>query len=864
MNKQSLCGNWELIELPISANGTSFPEASAATPLCTASVPGDVSADLFHAGLLPDPMRGVNFRQADARVSGSSWWFRKTFDADVSLPESISVTHPAFRAMLSLDGLDVEADIWLNGTFLGHQADAFFPFEMDVAHVLRQTANQLVVRLTTGEERVKGITDNPFLSCVPTEAGRGYPERGIEQRIFLRKPAYVWGWDWSPRLPSCGITGICEIRYEGKTEFESIRLFTSLSPDGSAEVRATVEIRHNTMLEGASATLALELEDEEGRRFASPAKPILVRSGVTFAEVAVVIDTPMLWWPNGAGDQPLYQVRATLALASGQTLASDAFDWGLRTVRLEEEPGRLRFVVNGQPIFIQGGNWVPPEHLYGTVTDRRLETLVDEAAEAHFNLLRIWGGGRFERDAFFNACDRRGILLWHDFMSACAPLPADTPGFTELFLQEVRHQVRRLGNHPSLAMWCGNNEVGACYHWKREVFNKVRDPAWKLYFEEIPRIIQQESPDVPYWPTSPYGCARPGPPSDMPAKTGDDHHWVVMKPEKEYWSCPEYWDQPSISIFNSEYGYGGPCSLKSTREFLGLANDEPVPLRGDLAHEHTNTFYTVEHVSFGIQEHYGRDAETLEIADYIRLGGLCQGLNLGYSLESMRANAQTWGAIFWMYDDAWGETGWTIVDHALRRKISYYGVKRALRPQSLVWRLGGGAFGGKENQVLLIGLNGSGSEMALPVKAGWINHDGSTDDALQEVLCRLAPFSTKILATYPLPEGAQRASGTYVAFFESEDGEDAVFWRQGRYRDTPMPTATVRVLDMKTKGDDRLVWLKTDKTAHAVSLGLDADLRLSDCWFDLFPGQRKCVRIRGGAALKPESIIPDCVNGTQS
>lgn len=844
MHTLDLNGPWELVERPLSCSPADATAVAEAPALCATRVPGDVNDALVAAKILPEPLTALNFRQASERVPARSWWYRRRF----VLPQHAIA---AEAAILSLDGLDIHADIWLNGTHLGHHDTAFRPFERDVRGLLRPHAeNVLLVRLTTGRERVEGIADFPLLAAVPLEGPRGYPDRGFQQRIFLRKPAYTWGWDWSPYLPTCGITGACAIRFAERVEVEDVALSTTLDARGTATVSATVELRRHTLVSTAWATVRLRLVDEQGTAHETVARHVLVHSGLTQVRMALAVRRPKLWWPNGAGPQHRYRVEVQAELDDGTVACLSPFRWGLRTVELETAPGLFRFRVNGQPLFLQGGNWVPCDHLYGRTTPERLEHLVAEAAEAHFNCLRVWGGGRFELDAFFDACDSHGILLWHDFMSACAPLPAGDPAFAHTFLDEAAYQVRRLRNRACLALWCGNNEVAACYNWSKSLFDGHPDPAWNLYFDALPRLVSQQAPHIPYWPTSPYG----GPTSVNDLTVGDDHHWIVMKPDRALWSHPEYWDKPEISIFNSEYGYGGPCCIESTRQYLGM--DEP-DLFGTVGREHTNTFYDIPRVSFSIDEHYG-EAPDRPLDDYIRLGGLCQGLNLGYSLESLRANDRTWGGLFWMYNDAWGENGWTIVDYYLRRKIAYYGVKRALAPRRLVWRRGGQAFGGNADEVLLVALNATGRRLRCSVEAGWIDYDG-VHRATRDVRVDLPPFAKAIVARFSVPDADALRHGTFAAVPDARDMSPAT-WRHGRYRDAPPPPAQPRVVSRRRVGDDLEVTVESATYAHAVSLGLGGDWRCSDAWFDLLPGERRKVRVYGGARLRADDVVPTCVN----
>lgn len=842
MQTYDLNGTWELIERPLTDDADAIEAVRAAPAICAVEVPGDVNDALFRASRLPDPLVGTHARAYAAWVPERSWWYRRR----IALPPEIEGT---VAAELALDGLDVCADIWLNGRHLGRHDSAFLPFTADVTETLqRGVPNEVIVRLTTGRERVAGQADAPLCRCVPTEGPRGYPDRGFRPRIYLRKPAYTWGWDWSPHLPTVGITGTCSLRFFATTEVADVSLRPTLT-GRRACVRARIELQHRTCTATAWGQVGLRLTDEDGRAAETVTRDVLIRSGVTLVDLTLDIQRPRLWWPNGSGSQHRYIVEAWVE-AGGTRHACEPFRWGLRTVEMENKPGVFRFLINGQAVFIKGGNWIPCDHLYGRTTPERLERLVDEAADANFNCLRVWGGGRYERDAFFESCDRRGILLWHDFMSACAPLPYEEPAFAALFRAEAVYQVRRLRNRACLLLWCGNNEVGGCYEWFARDYALSRDPAWPLYFEDLPRIVDALAPHLPYWPTSPYGGAT----SVSDAVVGDDHHWVVMRPDPQYWSNPEYWDTPAIPIFNSEYGYGGPCCLESTRAYLGTDADP----RDPSAHAHTNTFYDIPRVAFSITEQYGRDPAGLSTADYIRLGGLCQGLNLGYSLESLRANEQSWGGLFWMYDDAWGENGWTLVDYYLRRKIAYYNVARCLAPRRLLWRRGGQAFGGASGDVLLLALNDRERPWRVRGWAGYLAYDGAVRD--RRPFTAVVPARSRMIVTRtPEPDAARLRRGTLAAVPSGADSQPAT-WRHGRYRDLDLPPARVHVVSRRVDGEDLLVRVASGTFAHAVSLDLSGDWRCDDLWFDLLPGERRTIRILGGAVLQGRRFTARCVN----
>ncbi len=838
----SLNGEWELVERPLTDDVSMYAEVAGAAATLTGHVPGDVNDDVFRSGRLPEPLTGLNFKPYAKLISKRSWWYRRTF--------VVSATTEAPFAELELDGLDVHADVWLNGHHLGHHATAFCPFTADVTTVLRRgKRNVLVVRLTTGRERVEQITTRgfPLLETVPTEAERGRPERGFPARVFLRKPAYTWGWDWAPALPTCGITGNCGLRFYGVNRISQVRLVPVLGRS-NAMVYATVDVHRKNVTGTAWGRLELRTICEEGCIDNVVMHEVLIRSGMTRVDVALYIPRPRLWWPNKAGRQHRYTVEVTLE-CEGETIAYPPFRWGLRTVELDVRPGVFRFIINGRPIFIQGGNWVPCDHLYGRTTPGRVRQLVQEAAEANFNCLRVWGGGRYETDAFFDACDEKGILVWQDFMSACAPLPYDRPEFAELCRREALWQMRRLHNRACLILWCGNNEASACGERFPEAFDKRRDPAWPLYFEDLPRIAAAESA-VPYWPTSPYGGGQtvtdPG--------VGDDHHAVATRPDSQFWSTPEYWDSRELSLFNTAFGYGGPCCLTSTCAYLGTQEPNLFQAAGL---EHTNSIYDIPHVNFSITKHYGPPA-TDSIREYIRRGGLCQGLNLAYALESMRAHRHTWGGISATFNDVWGENGWSIIDYYLRRKISYYFVKRALAPVKCILRRGGRAnFGGRTTEVMIILINSTRRLRRGTICFGYQSFDGTKCD-YHTVSYRVEAFSREVLAAYPIPTDVQLQHGNVVAI-EACSTLPSATWRHTPFRDIELPSTELAVTHVRAIHNDLLIHIQARHYAHAVSIDIPDDYHMSDCWFDLVAGEIRAIRIYNGANL-PQPIRVSCEN----
>ncbi len=347
MKRLDLDGKWDVVERPLNDGVQCCAEVSRSEPSYSGPVPGDVSDWLVRAGQMPEPLVGLKFRDFQW-VEERSWWFRRTLTVPMDW-------RSASRVELRLDGLDVHGDVWLNEHYLGHHISAFHPFIAEVRDWLKWGGeNQLIVRLTCGLENVPKDADENLLAVVPTEAPRGYPDRIDPRRIYLRKPAYAWGWDWGPRLATCGITGHCELTALGENEITDVALNTTL--DGtSANVTADIRIERATLLASAWATVQIELTDKDGKTCRASRENVFIPAGTSYHHLSVEIPDVRLWWPNGSGEQHLYRVNVTARVGNGE-VACTTFRYGVRTVRLHNTPGSFCLMVNNTPLFAKGGN----------------------------------------------------------------------------------------------------------------------------------------------------------------------------------------------------------------------------------------------------------------------------------------------------------------------------------------------------------------------------------------------------------------------------------------------------------------------------------------------------------------------------
>jgi len=429
---------------------------------------------------------------------------------------------------------------------------------------------------------------------------------------------------------------------------------------------------------------------------------------------------------------------------------------------------------------------------------------------------------------FYQLCDRAGLLIWHDFMFACAVYPDHLDEFTGLCREELDYQTKRLRNHPCIGIFSGNNEN----HWIYEQYPGLRyekQHGLRIANVEAKRIIRMNCANIPFWNSSPYGGATPN--AD---NIGGVHHWqaCMMNADMAKRIEPKEYDKVGAR-FVAEYGYPGPCPMDTIRDYF---DGQPIVRGGPVWDLHNNEFEK-HTVNAGIEKHYLDDAASLSLEDYILYAGMVQGTMLGYSLEAIRYKDYASGSLFWMYNDTWGEVGWTIVDYYLRRKISFYGVKRAFAPIKLTLRAENG-------KVKLQTLNDTADKIELPgAICGYLPFDGSPVE-LTPCPLTLSPRSREYAFEMALPD-KDYTRGAFVVLPNNDTLQPAVL-RIHDARQLALTGATVRVLNEEDIGADKRVTVTADAFAHGVYID-DESLKASDNFFDMLPGLVYTVTIYGAA-----------------
>ena len=619
-----------------------------------AVVPGAVHLDLCKAGVLSEPTLGLNVLAA-RWVEETLWHYRRTFKVPKLAADE--------RAWLVLEGLDLAASIYLNGHAVAQHENAFYPCQVDVTEHLVAGENILIVAIESGLFHAKDRCANGLSISIDNQ---------LTKRPWLRKPQFSHGWDWSPRLLNVGIHGPVRLEIVRAARVEQFALRGDLSVDlQTGTITAVVSVT-GLREKPLSGELSLYVHETRQRTRAS----VQIGRGANRLQTDVVVVSPSLWWPVGHGNQPRYTVTANLEV-EGRSIGRTTRRIGFRHVRVNQEKhpaAGTYFIVeiNGKPIFCKGGNFVPADVIPARIDARRYEALVDRALEANFNFLRVWGGGIYENDYFYDLCDARGILVWQEFIFACAKYPATDEKFLADVKREATYQVRRLAHHPSLIAWCGNNEMEqGAWEWGYE--HGQAFPDYALFHLVLPRLLQAEDPGRYYQPSSPFSPAGASPTSDT---TGDQHPWSIGFQNNDF-----YGYRTMVCRFPNEGGILGPAALPTVRACVEAGTRRPGSFAWEL---HDNGIASwgdgQPYPDVMLQHWLGKSLKKMTLEDYVYWGGLVQGEGLGEYIRNFRRRMfDSAAAIFWMYNDCWPVTrSWTIVDYYLRRTPAFWPVRRAM------------------------------------------------------------------------------------------------------------------------------------------------------------------------------------------
>lgn len=626
-----------------------------------ATVPGTVHQDLISHELLPNPFYGMNEKKIQW-VENEDWEYRTSFIVSEEQLNRDGI-------QLIFEGLDTYADVYLNGSLLLKADNMFVGYTLPVKSVLRKGENHLYIYF-----------HSPIRQTLPQYASNGfnYPADNDHHEkhlsVFSRKAPYSYGWDWGIRMVTSGVWRPVTLRFYDIATIsdyhvrqlsltdENARLSNELIVNQIVPQKIPAEVRVNVSLNGTTVT---EVKQQ-----------VTLQPGINHITLPAEVTNPVRWMPNGWGTPTLYDFSAQIACGD-RIVAEQSHRIGLRTIRVVNEKDKdgesFYFEVNGIPMFAKGANYIPQDALLPNVTTERYQTLFRDMKEANMNMVRIWGGGTYENNLFYDLADENGILVWQDFMFACTPYPSD-PTFLKRVEAEAVYNIRRLRNHASLAMWCGNNEIlEALKYWgfekkfTPEVYQGLMHGYDKLFRELLPSTVKEFDSDRFYVHSSPY-LANWGRPESW--GTGDSHNWGVWYGKKPFESL-----DTDLPRFMSEFGFQSFPEMKTIAAF---AAPEDYQIESEVMNAHQKS-------SIGnslIRTYMERDyiiPESFE--DFVYVGLVLQGQGMRHGLEAHRRNRPyCMGTLYWQLNDSWPVVSWSSIDYYGNWKALHYQAKRVFAP----------------------------------------------------------------------------------------------------------------------------------------------------------------------------------------
>ena len=796
-----------------------------------AKVPGTIHQDLLNHNRIPNPFYGMN-EEAVQWVENEDWMYRTSF---VVTEEQLNRD----AAVLELDGLDTYADVFLNGALILRSDNMFVGHKVSVKPVLRKGENRLLIRFRSAiKEALPQWETNGF----DYPADNDHSSKRVS--IYTRKAPYSYGWDWGIRLATFGIWRPVRLVFSDVARIEDYYVRQASVSASKADVDNRLEIT-NVTSQPVSALLKVAYH-YSANDTKEVQKQIELRPGENTVSMPVMIDNPHLWMPNGWGEPSLYKFTASVSV-DGVEVASQERQVGLRSIRVvmeDDEHGKsFYFEVNGHPMFAKGANFIPDDALLPNVTTERYKRIFEDVKAANMNMLRVWGGGIYEDDKFYDEADRNGILIWQDFLFACTTYPHD-PLFLKRVEAEAEYNIKRLRGHASLAMWCGNNEIyeGVRYWgWKNkytaEAFAEMNRGYDILFRQLLPDMVKRFDSDRFYMHGSPYE-ANWGRPESW--KIADSHNWGTWYGRKPF----ESFDS-EIPRFMSEYGFQAFPEMKTIRTF---AEEKDFELESPVMNAHQKATIGNALIKQTMGLYY---KVPVKFEDLVYVGLVLQGQGMRHGIEAHRRNRPyCMGSLFWQLNDSWPVVSWSSIDYYGNWKAMQYQSQRAFAPV-LINAI-------KEGDDLCVYLISDElqdrDDVRLTVELmdfdgkshGKWTHSGklSANTSMLFLKKRVDEFLSK-----------QDAATSFLRFtLKAKNGAalaDEVFYF-AYPKDQKLPEARIET-SVKRRGEAIEMTLKADKLARDIFIEVPVQgVRFSDNFFDLLPGQRKKITITSpeGYSLK--------------
>jgi len=802
-------------------SGWQFREVGK-TDWYNATVPGCVHTDLLANKLIDDPFYRDNEKKQQW-IDKKDWEYRTTFRVTAQ-------TLARENVELVFEGLDTYAGVYLNEQLVLKADNMFRTWRVNAKPALK-----------TGENTLRIVFRSPLNEILPVMAKLKYQlpapnDQGEKTSPYTRKAPYHYGWDWGPRFVTSGVWRPVSLESWDHARVNDLQVIVKKISADVAELSANVEVEAS-----AAGAATIELENLTDKVVAGK-QQIKLEAGTNQITFNFTVTNPKLWWPNGLGAQPLYSFRAR-SLVNGQVTGVRITRTGLRTLELRQqrdEAGQsFMFVINGIPVFAKGGNWIPADSFPTRITKDKYRFLLQSVRDTNMNMLRVWGGGIYEADEFYELCDEMGILVWQDFMFACSMYPANQE-FLDSVRAEAIDNVKRLRNHPSIVLWAGNNEVETAWRnwgWRQNLPASVWDDYLKIFHGVLQEVTAQFDPSRTYWPSSPHGGLDDDPQS---LRSGDVHFWQVWHAAEPF---SDY--EKQTPRFMSEYGFQSFPNIETVRSYT-VPSDRDIESPIMLAHQRHPRGNQL------VREYMLRDyAQPKDFESFLYVSQVLQAEGIRIGAEHLRRiMPHNMGSLYWQINDCWPVASWSSIDYYGRWKALQYYARRfysdlLISPTS------------QNGYLKLFLVSDRPQAVSAKIKVSLMSLDGATLKSFVRDV-EVAPLTSRSyfdLRVAELLEGTDPKN--VVVYCELLVNDKTVsshdyFFAPFKELRFSKPTITS---DVVRTGNGFSIKISSDKFAKAVYLAVpEHDGFFSDNYFNLAPGREMTVEFHSRIPLSLEQF----------
>ncbi len=815
-----------------------------------ATVPGTIHTDLLANGQIEDPFYRKN--EQDLQWIDKEAW-------DYSTIFKVSKQEIKYNNIeLSFEGLDTYADVYLNDHKILEADNMFRTWNVDVKNIVAEGDNQLRIHFYSPIK--KGLelyeaSDYAYPANNDQAENGGLGDKKVS--VFTRKAGYHYGWDWGPRFVTSGIWRSVKLKVWNDVRIADVFIQQPKVNKELASLNATINLQVNTQ-----ASYVVQVINSDNNEVLAE-KVVVVSPENSTVDLPFQIKNPKLWWSNGLGEPNLYDFEIKV-LKEGKLITSGNQTTGIRSLKLvrkKDEYGEsFMFELNGVKVFAKGANYIPNDSFLPRVSKNDYEKVISDAVNANMNMLRVWGGGVYEDDYFYELCDKNGIMVWQDFMFACSLYPGNKE-LLHSIKQEAIDNVTRLRNHPSIALWCGNNEIntawgyyeGNGWGWKQEYTKEQQEEIQKAYMDVfhdiLPNVVNNYTDGDDYWPSSPQAGYEANKHAGYKTTSGDMHYWGVWHGLHRFEDFDKY-----KARFMSEYGFQSFPDFETVKKYT-IPQDYDIESDVMAAHQRSGIG------NLRIKEYMGWYFKVpVDFEQFLYMSQILQAQGIRMAIEAhRRAMPYCMGSLYWQINDCWPVASWSSTDYYHKWKAMHYEAKKAYAPVMISAPI-------KDNQVELFVVSDLLKDIEGELKITVIDFKGNpvSDKTVSVPVKANTSNLLEKININELTEGKDKSALAMLVSYSKGNHEYASKIVYFSYpKDLKLIDAKVNVKFEQEDGKD-VLYLSTDNLVKGLYLNIpDQKLFLDDNYFDLLPGQTKKIVISQNGVINQDkwevkSLNPNC------